>query len=123
VVKLDMALIQQPLSADGQAIAAAVRAYAQESGALILAEGIETAAHEARADLFGAQLGQGWRYGRPEPLAISSAARMRPGARLVIDTRPIDLATPATIALTGDDLPVAAKDALVHLSIDIERRR
>jgi EAL domain-containing protein (putative c-di-GMP-specific phosphodiesterase class I) len=122
VVKLDMALVQGPLTDTGLAIAAAVRAYAAETGALILAEGIETAEHEARADLFGAQLGQGWKYGRPAPLPVSGASLIRDGARLVIDTRPIESATPATIALTGRQASVATKAHLVQTSIAIERR-
>jgi EAL domain-containing protein (putative c-di-GMP-specific phosphodiesterase class I) len=121
VVKLDRSLVQGPLTAAGLAIATAVRTYAQESGAQILAEGIETAAHEHRADLFAASLGQGWKYGRPEPLG-TSAARLRPGARLVIDRRPIDLETPAAIALPHGDGAVAEKSALVALSIAIEQR-
>jgi len=59
VVKLDMALIQGPLTDAGLAMATAVRSYAGETGAQSLAEGIETAEHEGRADLFGAELGQG----------------------------------------------------------------
>ena len=45
------------------------------------------------------------------PIGISPVAQLRPGARLVIDTRPVELATPATIALPaqqramGDDGP------------------
>jgi len=122
VVKLDMALVQGPLTDEVRALAAAARAYADESGALVLAEGIETAAHEARADLLGAQLGQGWRYGRPAALTTSAADRVRPGAGLVIDTRPIKLTTPATIALGAGTGAIAPKEALVHLSIAIERR-
>jgi len=122
VVKLDMAFVQEPLTDTALAIAAAVRAYAGETGALILAEGIETDEHEARAEVLGAQLGQGWRYGRPAPLTVSAGSRLRVGARLVIDTRPIEPATPATIALTGTHPAVATKAALVDLSIAIERR-
>ena len=121
VVKLDMALVQDPLTDAGLAIAAAVRAYAADTGALILAEGIETADHAARADLLGAELGQGWKYGRPAPLTVSDAPRVQVGARVVIDTRPIELATPATIALTGTQPAIATKAALVELSIAIER--
>ena len=122
VVKLDMALIQGPLTDAGLAMATAVRSYAGETGAQILAEGIETAEHEERADLYGAELGQGWKYGRPAPLAVSPVAQLRPGARLVIDTRPIDLATPATIALPAQQRAITTKAALVRLSIAIERR-
>lgn len=122
VVKLDMALIQGPLTAEAEMIVVAVRAYAHESGAQILAEGVETADHEARADQFGAHLGQGWKYGRPAPLTTSAASLERAGARLVIDTRPTDLATPATIALPAREGSVADKATLVRLSIEIERR-
>ena len=122
VVKLDMTLVQGPLPDSGSAIAAAVRAYAADTGALILAEGIETAEHEARADLLGAELGQGWGYGRPAPLPVSRAPSLRAGARLVIDARPIETATPATIALAGTRPRIATTAALVELSIAIEQR-
>ena len=122
VVKLDMNLIQGELTGDAIAIAAAVRAYASQTGTQILAEGIETEAHEARAELLGATLGQGWKYGRPAPLPASPAAQMTPGVRLDIDTRPIDVATPATIALPEGGGETATKAALVRLSIAIERR-
>ena len=49
-------------------------------------------------------------------------AQLRPGARLVVDTRPIDVATPATIALPAQQRAITTKDALVRLSIAIERR-
>jgi EAL domain-containing protein (putative c-di-GMP-specific phosphodiesterase class I) len=122
VVKLDMALVQSPLTDQTRALAAAAAAYAAESGAVILAEGIETAEHEARADLLGAQLGQGWRYGRPAALAIGAAAPLRAGTPLVIDARPIELATPGTIALSAQANSIATKEALVRISIAIEAR-
>lgn len=122
VVKLDMALVQSPPTAAGRAIAAAVRAYAAETGAQILAEGIETEAHEARADLFRATLGQGWRYGRPGPLTTSQETSAGAGARLVIDQRPIELDTPAAIALPKSGAAIENKTPLVDLSIAIESR-
>jgi len=45
----------------------AVNAYAERSGALVLAEGIENAQHLALARALGARLGQGWMFGRPAP--------------------------------------------------------
>ena len=50
----------------------AVRAEAERSGAVILAEGIETEAHLRRAEAIGARLGQGWLFGRPGPLDRSA---------------------------------------------------
>ena len=51
----------------------AVAAEAERSGALLLAEGIETEEHLARARAVGATLGQGWLFGRPGPLPPACA--------------------------------------------------
>jgi EAL domain-containing protein (putative c-di-GMP-specific phosphodiesterase class I) len=68
VIKLDLRLVQdQP----GRAIAeifSAVSAEAERSGAVVLAEGIETEEHADVARSLGATLGQGWLLGRPAPL-------------------------------------------------------
>jgi hypothetical protein len=42
---------------------------------------------------------------------------MRQGVRLVIDTRPIELASPAAIALPAGTGAIATKDALLRLSM------
>ncbi len=65
VVKLDMALVRGVPDADAASITADVRAYAERTGATILAEGIETPEQERLARVFGATFGQGYRYGRP----------------------------------------------------------
>ena len=65
VVKLDLRLIQQRPSTEIAAIMHAVNAYTESSGALLLAEGIETAEHLAAARGLGARFGQGWLFGRP----------------------------------------------------------
>ena len=75
VVKLDAALVQRRPSADTGQVAHAVNDYAERSGALVLAEGIETARHLATARALGARLGQGWLFGHP-------------GERLVTDRYP-----------------------------------
>jgi EAL domain-containing protein (putative c-di-GMP-specific phosphodiesterase class I) len=49
VVKLDMSLVQAVPKGEAAAITAAVRAYAESTGAVILAEGIETEEHEKLA--------------------------------------------------------------------------
>ena len=75
VVKLDLHLVQQRPDQAVAEIMTAVTAYAEQSGAHVLAEGIETAEHEQMARSLGAALGQGWRFGRPAPLpAVDSAA-------------------------------------------------
>ncbi len=122
VVKIDIALIQAPLTDRVMQVADAVRAYAKDSCAQIVAEGIETDFHEARADVFGADLGQGYKYGRPGPLTAAAAKRIDLAERLVIDTRPVEPATPAMIALAAPARAVATTDALQRLSIEIQTR-
>ena len=68
VVKLDMALIRERPDRELGRTMAAVMAYAERTGATVLAEGIETDAHLERAVSLGATLGQGYRFGRPGPL-------------------------------------------------------
>ncbi len=68
IVKLDASLLQGEPTAKVAAITAAVRAYAERTGAVIVAEGVETEAHEQLARVFGATYAQGRRYGAPGPL-------------------------------------------------------
>ncbi|WP_229074691.1 EAL domain-containing protein [Actinoplanes sp. DH11] len=68
VVKLDMGLLRAPDDPNTARVVAAVYAYAESSGATVLAEGIETPRHLAAARTMGATVGQGWHYGRPGPL-------------------------------------------------------
>jgi hypothetical protein len=50
------------------AVVNAVNAESERSGAVILAEGIETPEQASRAEAMGATLGQGWLFGGPGPL-------------------------------------------------------
>ena len=67
VVKLDLRLVQDRPDRAVAEIMNAVNSYAEQSGALVLAEGIETEAHLEFARALGATLGQGWLLGRPGP--------------------------------------------------------
>src|SRR5205085_5246319 len=82
VVKLDMKLIQEELTADEEAVVDAVQRYAKRSGASILAEGVETDEHLEKALSLGANLGQGWLFGKPGSLdgllATRAAVRLLP---------------------------------------------
>ena len=94
VVKLDLRLVQQRPDADVASIMTAVTAYAERTGALVLAEGVETERHERVARSLGATLGQGFRFGRPSPVP--------PWARAVSPARrPIEVSRPVP-----PDLPV-----------------
>ena len=68
VVKLDLRLVQQQPTEEVAAIVNAVAAYREQTGATIVAEGIETQAHLDMALAAHADLGQGWLFGRPGPL-------------------------------------------------------
>ncbi|HYO39603.1 MAG TPA: EAL domain-containing protein [Nocardioidaceae bacterium] len=65
VVKLDLRLVQDRPSAAAAEVMHAVNSYAERSGAVVLAEGIETPAHLATARALGATLGQGYLFGQP----------------------------------------------------------
>ena len=66
VVKLDIGLIQG-IDHDlaRQALAAGLRHYAQRTGTLLIAEGVETAEEAATVRELGVQWGQGYYFGRP----------------------------------------------------------
>lgn len=68
VIKLDLRLTQDKPSADIAEVHNAVHAHAERTGALVVAEGIETEQHAERARAMGASVGQGWLFGRPGPL-------------------------------------------------------
>lgn len=68
VIKLDMRLVQQRSTDQTASILASVTAESERTGAVVLAEGIETDAHERWARDMGAVWGQGWLYGEPAPM-------------------------------------------------------
>jgi EAL domain-containing protein (putative c-di-GMP-specific phosphodiesterase class I) len=76
VIKLDRALVQHPHSPFAQVVLAAVRQQAERTGAVILAEGIETAQNLADARAMGATLGQGWLLGYPGPMPKQTSAAL-----------------------------------------------
>lgn len=122
VVKLDMALVQDPPDQAAAQVMHAVNAYAEHSGALVLAEGIETERHLAHARALGATLGQGWMFGRPTPDPDVSppaealdlpSAHAGAGAELT--------ASPFAALPAGTALQRSPKRLLVELSKQLER--
>jgi EAL domain-containing protein (putative c-di-GMP-specific phosphodiesterase class I) len=67
VIKLDLRLVQEQPTPEIAAIAGAVGAQAERTGATVVAEGIETVEQAQYARALGATLGQGYLYGRPTP--------------------------------------------------------
>ncbi len=118
VVKLDLALLRTLDDPMTVTVAGAVRAYAEESGAEVVAEGIEVEDDLTRALVLGATLGQGWFWGRPdETLAPTTPATDRFVAQRVDQ---VPHATPYA-AVAGDSrLSRAPKRLLLPLSHTLE---
>jgi diguanylate cyclase (GGDEF)-like protein/PAS domain S-box-containing protein len=87
VIKLDLRLVQDQPTPALASIVHAANAEAERSGALLLAEGVETADQEQTALALGARFGQGWRYGRPGPLPAQPAGDPA-AARRIAPRRP-----------------------------------
>lgn len=81
VVKLDLRLVQSRTDTDVASVITAVNAEAERTGAVVLAEGIETEEHARLAVMMGARLGQGWLFGKPEPLPCFPAPVPRAAGR------------------------------------------
>ncbi len=97
VIKLDMRLVQQRSNEKTASILAAVAAESERTGAVVLAEGIETETHERWAQDMGAVWGQGWLYGAPGPLPSfvhADEAASSPSPRPAVTVRAPAAVTP-----------------------------
>lgn len=123
VVKLDLRLVQERPGPAIAEIMNAVNAYAEASGALVLAEGIEDAAHVRMAKALGATLGQGWLFGRP---AAGPAVGQRTSAIALPVPQPVragdDEISPFECLPTTAPLRRAPKALLIELSKQLERQ-
>ncbi|MGH2865600.1 MAG: sensor domain-containing phosphodiesterase [Solirubrobacteraceae bacterium] len=119
VIKLDLGLLHGAASVQVAEIVHAVGTEAERTGALVLAEGVETEEHRATALALGARYAQGWLFGHPEaldrtaPPAANPIARPRRQAVSFADT-PFGVLTRRRPAQRGD------KRLLLALSIQIE---
>jgi EAL domain-containing protein (putative c-di-GMP-specific phosphodiesterase class I) len=68
VIKLDMRLLQGRTTVEAAHIINTVRAQAERTDAVVIAEGIETIKHAREAMAAGATVGQGFLFGHPAPL-------------------------------------------------------
>ena len=75
IIKLDMSLTRN-VNADRprRALVAALVSFAEETGATVIAEGIETEDELATLRGFGVQWGQGYLLGRPQPVVDATPA-------------------------------------------------
>jgi EAL domain-containing protein (putative c-di-GMP-specific phosphodiesterase class I)/uncharacterized membrane protein len=75
IVKLDIALVRSVDSDPGrQALIASMVGFARQTGAVLVAEGVETEAEAATLRTLGVTLGQGYLFGRPAPICDAAAA-------------------------------------------------
>jgi EAL domain-containing protein (putative c-di-GMP-specific phosphodiesterase class I) len=121
VIKLDLRLVQENPSPRIAEIVHAVSAEAERSGALVLAEGIETEEHRQTALALGARYGQGWLFGRPEPLARPAAGATLTNAvsrprRTLPDHHP----SPFEVVTRNRPTRRGSKRLLLALSLQIE---
>lgn len=118
VVKLDISLVRRWPDIRQGAILAAVSAYAERTGATILAEGVENETDLEQAVALGATLAQGWHFAHPGPLLKYAS----PDERLVVPESPRP--TPATPFDAADPskLRVAKKGLLLAISHHLENQ-
>ncbi len=120
VIKLDLRLTQQPPCDEVAQVHNAVSAHAERTGALVVAEGIETEQHAERARAMGASIGQGWFYGRPGPLPDHPLDPRRP---IPLDPRPVeDSLTPFRSIEGHRPLRRGSKRLLLEISRELERQ-
>ena len=119
IVKLDMGLVQhQPDRIQARTVAA-VMAHHERTGAVILAEGIETEEHLEQAVAYGATMGQGYRFGRPGELDTAPDTSGVPAWRSTVE--PSAGASIFEMAAPNLTTRVVRKRTLLELSRHIER--
>jgi EAL domain-containing protein (putative c-di-GMP-specific phosphodiesterase class I) len=121
VIKLDMSLTRRRPDADLARIVHAVQAESERTGAAILAEGIESDQHLARAIALGARYGQGWLFGRPGRLPNQIA---QPAFAAPISNDSPQPAAPSPFTLVAARRPtiVGDKPLLLSFSRQLEAR-
>lgn len=124
VLKLDLSLIQQRTTLQVAEVVSAVNAQAERTGALVLAEGIETDEHARLAVEMGARLGQGWLYGRPGPLPEQrdTIADGAPALALGRPAPPRRTGTPYELVAHSRSVQRATKPLLIAMSKHLERQ-
>jgi EAL domain-containing protein (putative c-di-GMP-specific phosphodiesterase class I) len=118
VVKLDLGLLRTVSDVATLTVAGAVRAYAEASGAEVVAEGIETPADLTRALVLGATLGQGWLWGRGERAV--GPTTFRPERFAARPIGPTLRATPYDLIGSSRRVRGAPKRLLLPLSRSLE---
>jgi EAL domain-containing protein (putative c-di-GMP-specific phosphodiesterase class I) len=126
IVKLDMNLVRRQPDRTAAMMMTALAGYAETSGALILAEGVETAEHLLRSRALGASLAQGWHFGRPGETAgeASGVAQLRrsPGRHAPLPGASPSDATPFTVVSASAPVKRGDRALLLQVSNLLEER-
>lgn len=122
VIKLDMALVGARPPGETAEVVHAVAAEAERTGAIVLAERVETASGREVAEAMGASLAQGWLFGRPGPLPSPLPDGFEP-----VPVRPrgwdVPVAfTPFDVLSTHRPVRRGTKRVLFSLTRSLERR-
>jgi EAL domain-containing protein (putative c-di-GMP-specific phosphodiesterase class I) len=120
LIKLDMRLLQGRTTAEAAHIVNTVRAQAERTDALVIAEGIETIKHAREAAAAGATIGQGFLFGHPAPLP----SEMPPPTEM-IPLRKVPAATAATpweVVASAREARRATKDVLTETCMQLEHQ-
>ncbi len=121
VVKLDLALVQfQPGNEQARTLSA-VLAHHERTGAVVVAEGIETDRHLEQALAWGASLGQGHRFGHAEPLNRTqpAAAWSLPDRKYACETGSV---SPFELARVSSPVRTARLQVLIEFCRHIENQ-
>jgi Sensory domain in DIguanylate Cyclases and Two-component system/EAL domain len=120
LIKLDMRLLQGRTTTEAAHVVNTVRAQAERTDAVVIAEGIETIKHAREAAAAGATIGQGFPFGYPAPLASPLPP---PGAAIPLQV-PVDTAveTPWEVVAAAREPRRATKDLLVEMSMQLEHQ-
>jgi hypothetical protein len=120
LVKLDISLIHNHPSQLSGEVMNGVCAYAESTGAAVLAEGVEDEHHVLAATSLGATLAQGWYYGRPAPLP-GDARVGRAAGTLGVAPRVVP-SSPVAVVHGRRALRVGRKDVLLSVSRALEAK-
>jgi EAL domain-containing protein (putative c-di-GMP-specific phosphodiesterase class I) len=120
IVKLDISLVHAHPSRMSGEVMNGVCAYAEATGAGIVAEGIEDERHLLAAQSLGATLAQGWYFGRPgslpaNPQVAGSATSLRVAPQVVP-------ASPVALVHRRRNLRIGRKDVLLSASRALETK-
>jgi len=119
VVRLDLGELSARPEGELAEVVDAVAAHAERSGATVLVERIETATQAQLADTLGARLGQGFMYGRREPLVTAAAPPEERPVHAAFRRDPRDT-TPFQLLSEGCEVHSASRKMLASLSLRLE---